>query len=394
MAILADVRERLSRPAMVEKLAHNTRMLAQRVREDGYFAESLTGAYRGMFPRTVGGLARLWLALGRADLVAASLGFIKNVMHERDLGEAPHVIIPAEPPGRALASEVDLVNQIDGQAHVILAWAWLINAGGPAAESAASDWPFFAKLMDRTVSTRYLGRYVRMRVEPGLVLNTNLEHSREWQYWIAYDFLTQAFVAAALEQMIAAAEKLGQPVAADRWRETLAFLNGRIAAKLVREFEGRTIYAEMLLPTGREPVVFDGISWLNLASAPSGWTGVDRAILAATLDAWRRVARIEWDGPAITACEWTPAGHTWHTYGKMLGWDLVLAIEYGLWDVAVGILDFLEQVNTGPLYAEIFRYDPATRQWSLRDAGNGEQVAWLCWSLYRARELCGLAVHC
>lgn len=388
MATKADVRARLCRPNDERRLAHNIASLAQRVRADGYFPESLTGAYHGMFPRTVGGLCRLWLATGHASLARASLSYVKQVMEERDLEDVPHVILPADLGRKERSTGVDMVNQIDGQAHVVLAWAWLANAGDAGA--ALAEWPFYAKLMDRSVSGRYLGRNTRMRVVPGLVLNTNLEHSREWQYWIAYDFLTQCFVAAALEQMVAVAERLGEAAAVGRWQETLAFLQRNIATKLTRQFEGNTIYTEMLLPTGREPAVFDGISWLNLASAPSGWSGIDRNVLVATLDAWRRVARIEWNGPPVTACEWTPPGHTWHTYGKMLGWDLVLAIETERWDAATNILDFLEQVNTTELYGEIFRYDPAAGRWSIRDAGNGEQVAWLCWSMNRARELCGL----
>lgn len=390
MMTKADVRERLSRPALERRLARNIDNLVKRVRADGYFPESLTGAYAGMFPRTVAGLARVWLATGRAALLRASLAFVKAVMEERDLEDVPHVIFPAEPGRTERSSGVDMVNQIDGQVHFILAWAWLINADADA--SSRADWPFYAKLMDRSVSVRYLGRYTRMRVAPGLVLNTNLEHSREWQYWIAYDFLTQSFVAAALEQMIAVAKRIGDAAAAERWRETLTFLEQNIAAKMTRQFDGQTIYAEMLLPTGRAPVMFDGISWLNLATAPSGWTGVDQSLLIATLDAWRRVGRIEWGGPAITACEWTPAGHTWHTYGKMLGWDLVLAIETGRWEAAANVLDFLEQVNTTELYGEIFRCDSGTLKWTIRDAGNGEQATWLCWSLLRARELCGLGV--
>jgi hypothetical protein len=223
------------------------------------------------------------------------------------------------------------------------------------------------------------------------VLNLNLEHSREEQCWFAYDFLSQSFVAAALEVMIGVADRRGEDAAASRWRERLAFLTANIEQKMVYELDGKPVYREMLLPSGRKTVPIEGMGWINLAPIPSGWVGVNREIFGNTLRAWHARAKIEWGGPAITACDWTPAGHTNQTYGKMLGWDLVTCMDYGEHGHVCSILDFLEQVNTADLYAEIFNWHPDCGEWTLHDAGNGEQVVWLCWSLMRVRQLAGLS---
>ena len=66
-------------------------------------------------------------------------------------------------------------------------------------------------------------------------------------------------------------------------------------------------------------------------------------------------------------------------------------MDYGEYGQVCSILDFLEQVNTAELYAEIFNWHPGCGEWTLHDVGNGEQVVWLCWSLMRVRQLVGLS---
>jgi len=55
------------------------------------------------------------------------------------------------------------------------------------------------------------------------------------------------------------------------------------------------------------------------------------------------------------------------------------------------IVNFLETVNTALLYAEIFDWLPKERMWKLRDAGNGEQAAWLSWAMLVIRREAGLS---
>jgi hypothetical protein len=160
---------------------------------------------------------------------------------------------------------------------------------------------------------------------------------------------------------------------------------------MVRQLDDKPVYAEMLLPTGKKPEIFPGLGWLNLAPIPSGWTGFDPAIFRNTLDAWHQRATINWGGPTVTACDWLPEGHTNQTYGKMLGWDLIATLRAGDYGRVVDMLDFLEQINTAPLYAEIFNWHPTEQCWKLRDAGNGEQAAWLSWAMLVIRREAGLS---
>jgi hypothetical protein len=361
----------------------------QRVTPDGYLQESLTGAYDGMFCRTIGAMAKLLDELGQLPKVKPMLTLTFNSMTAAGMERVPHVIDKPDPAaGRSrICCDVD---QIDGQAHVILSWAMLAHAF-PNDPWLHETFPFIRTLTNRSSDAPYLSRCTEMRIEPGLVLNQHLEHSREWHAWFAYDFLSQSFVAAALVGMEAAATQLGDPASAERWRQRRTFLEKQIGLTMVRQLDDKPVYAEMLLPTGKKPEIFPGLGWLNLAPIPSGWTGFDPAIFRNTLDAWHQRATINWGGPTVTACDWLPEGHTNQTYGKMLGWDLIATLRAGDYGRVVDMLDFLEQINTAPLYAEIFNWHPTEQCWKLRDAGNGEQAAWLSWAMLVIRREAGLS---
>jgi hypothetical protein len=379
------VRRRLNSAWHTRALTGNLSNLRSRVASDGYFQESLTGVYQGMFPRTVGALARLLTLIGEIEPLQLCVDYVLGVMEEEGLDRVPHVITP-RPGARPLC---DMIDQVDGQAHVILAWALLSLARGQPGAGEERWWPLVSGLMDRSVDSPYLSRNTRWRIHPGLVLNLNMEHSRDWEFWFAYDLLTQSFVAAALEAMIRVAERRGDGASA-RWRDALAFLEAGIAREMVHELDGVRVYREMLLPTGRKPVPFDGLGWMTITPIPSGWQGADPEILANTARAWHARATVSWSGPSIAACDWTPAGHTNQIYGKQVGWDLVACMQMADYGLVCDRLDFLESENKSDLYAEIFDYHPDSGQWTTRDPGNGEQVAWLCWSIARVRQMAGL----
>jgi hypothetical protein len=365
-------------------LTRNYQSVLERIDDSGYVQESLTGAYSGMYTRTVGSLGRLFVATGEIGRIEAPVRYCLQSLTDNHLEFVPHVL------GRREHDEpipvIDSLAQVDGDAHVVLSWALL--AGSRKRNTFEDEtWSAISALLDRITRPPFLAECTRWRIEPGLVLNTHLEHSREGQYWNAYDFLTQSFVASALEKMIPIARRRGDEARVKEWTHRSDFLNRQIGESMVYELEGKKIYAEMLLPTGRTPKIFDGCGWLNLAPVPSGWSGVDPEILRNTIDLWHRNAALTWDGPSITACDWTPAGHSNETYGKMLGWDLLYSLQMGDCERVWDILEFLQLFNSEGLYGEIFRYDPAEKKWHIRDAGNGEQIGWLCWSLVSARNL-------
>ena len=402
--------DKLQSVRQCDLLRRNYESIVSRMDENGFFPESLTGTYSGMFSRTVGALGRLFTLTGELDLLEKCVSCCQRAMLDANLAHVPHVL-KLEPSSGKAKILCDLC-QIDGQLHLVLAWALLALA---RERNTFEDdtYPFFSNLMSLSTSGGFLheGPSAAGRIEPGLVLNTHLEHSREFSMWIAYDFLSNSFAAAALEKMIKVADRRHDAPSAALWRERLEALTANIRKHMIFERGGKRLYREMLLPTGRAPKPFSGLSWLNLAPIASGWEGYDEEIFVNTIEFLHEHATIHWDGPRITACElnfdeelgqtnwcgpdyleceWSPEGHCNNTFGKILGWDLLYCVRHGAHKRAYGILDFLDVVNELDLYSESFTYKPSQRKWILRDGGNGEQVAWLCWAMFEARATLGI----
>ena len=390
------IREALQTPFQEGLLRRTYDSIVGRLQPDGYFPESLNGVYDGMFPRTTGGMARLLLEVDELERAEANIHYCIQASVDNRMERIAHVIGPREENGRIRLLDGD--DEIDGQAHVLLAWALLAERRGRTPFEDLS-YPIVAKLMDRTVTQPYLYEDTARRIRPGLVRNVNLEHNREGEFWDTYDILTQSFVCAALERMIPIAIRQGDPDRCAYWTDRLRLLVSSTEKFLVREMDGKRVYLEMLFPTGREPEPYPGISWLNLAPIPSGWQGVNQEIFQNTIETWHRVAAIKWDGPRMTSCDWLPEGHVDRllgrrqsnmVIGKMVGWDLLYCHERGQYDRVLETLQFLEQVNKHELLAEAFCYEEETGSWRMNDPGNGEQVCWWSWGMVVLRKAVGL----
>lgn len=316
-------------------------------------------------------------------------------------GEVAAVVLdtgqPSYEEGESFVRIMSKFDQVDGQAHLVMAWA-LSAKEEPEGDFAKTYWPHAAELMDATVDEPYLMRSTTWRKDPGLVLNMNLEHSRDNQFWIAYDFLTQSFVFSALEKMSPFAERYGDSKRLALWRQVERELKGNLEKEMTREFEGKTIYAEMLLPTGKAPRMFSGMGWLNLAPIPAQWDGVDPEIFKNTIDAWHRHAEVDWDGPRIYSNDWLPPGEediwgnnvSYQVISKVLGWDILYCHRAGEYDQLADILDFIAQENESEVYAEAFGYNRDRKAWHYGDPGNGEQSCWLSWAMVVLRKDLGL----
>ncbi len=83
------VRELLSSPQLEQLYSRTYHSLVNRVEPNGFFQESLTGAYAGMFPRTVGGLVSLFAETGEwkrsRDLVDMCLRAARDFELDRNL---------------------------------------------------------------------------------------------------------------------------------------------------------------------------------------------------------------------------------------------------------------------------------------------------------------------
>ncbi|RLA55343.1 MAG: hypothetical protein DRR04_14860 [Gammaproteobacteria bacterium] len=311
-----------------------------------------------------------------------------------DYGDLKHTV---EPSRYRLICGLD---EIDGQLQVITTWAMLaVHRGETDFEN--KTYPIMAQLMDRSTTGPYLrlGEESRWRSQVGLVCNVALEHSRDAQLWHTYDILTQSFACSALGNMIAIARRRQDTESADRWAWYLKSIEKNVMRYMTRDFEGKKIFYEMLLPTGREPKPFDGMGWLNLAPLAAGWKGVDQDVFKNTIDTWHRVAAIDWDGPGMTSSDWLPEGQIDiyfgksipnQVIGKALGWDLVYCFRAHEYDRVCDMLDFLGKNSSTGLFAESFFYNPQSKIWSEADPGNGEQVAWWWCAMVNIRGEVGL----
>jgi len=280
-------------------------------------------------------------------------------------------------------------HQLDGQASVLMTWARLALRRG---HTVFEDWtyPLVAKLMDRTVDRPFF-MFGGWPTEPGLIRNLCLEHSRESRYWDVFDILTQCHVGAALEAMAIVAERRGDVKHVRRWQERMVILKRGVASNLVRQVEGKTVYLEMRLPDSPGGVPYLGMGWLNLSPIATQWEPLDRQVLRNTVNLLRKVALQEMPG----GLKWLPddwnadGTYTKEVIGKRIGWEIEYCRQEKEYSRIIEWLDFLESVNKQPLYLESAKLGN-NGQWTVRDAGNGEQASWWCWAMARLRKEVGL----
>ena len=280
-------------------------------------------------------------------------------------------------------------DEIDGQAHVIMAWGRLAARRGntPFEDRTYGE---VAKLLDRSTDWPYVlsgGQHADL----GLVRNVSLEHSREGRMWDTYDILTQSFMGAALEAMIPVAERRGDTKHGNLWKRRLENLRTAIATHMVRELNAKTVYLEMRLPNSDSGVPFEGMGWLNLSPVAAQWEALDGQILRNTVQALRARDLVTWHGLKYLGTDWLPGtGPSPQVIGKGVGWEVDYARREGEWARIVEWFDFIEAVNVAPIYLEAANYVADKDTWQLQDPGNGEQCAWWCWSMARLRKHVGL----
>ncbi|MBI2297737.1 MAG: hypothetical protein HYU66_02080 [Armatimonadetes bacterium] len=283
-------------------------------------------------------------------------------------------------------------DEIDGQAHILMAFARLALRRGPT-QFEAAWYPSVAKLMDRTSDWPYLAPFHRQPIglaDVGLVRNVSLEHSRDGRFWDTYDILTQSFVAAALTDMARLAERRGDQAATERWRVRLNSLQQAVRERLTRELDGGTCYLEMRLPDGGAGTPFPGLGWLNLAPVAAQWEGADETVLRNTVAAYRRRAMFDAAGVKALATDWWPARALEATViGKGVGWELVYCLREHEWARIGELLDLVAAMNRGPIYMEAASWRDGT--WYAGDPGNGEQCAWWCWGMAKVRAAAGMS---
>jgi hypothetical protein len=279
-------------------------------------------------------------------------------------------------------------DQIDGQAHVIMAYARLALRRGPT--PFEDKWyGFVAKLLDSSTDWPYVltGGFP---ADLGLVRNVSLEHSREGRMWDTYDILTQSFVGASLEAMTELAKRRNDTDHANRWQTRLNALRAAVGKHMTRELDGKTVYLEMRLPDSGAGVPFEGLGWLNFAPVAAQWEALDRPVLDNTVAALRQRALFDWHGQKVLALDWNADGtFPKQIIGKGVGWEIDYCRKEGDWDRIAQWLAFLKSTHTPEIYMEGAGLNPDDH-WTFADPGNGEQCSWWCWSIARLRKEVGL----
>jgi hypothetical protein len=282
-------------------------------------------------------------------------------------------------------------DQIDGQAHVIMAWARLALQRGKT-DYEDQTYSLLATLMDRTSDQPYFMWGRGHEVSLNLIQNISFEHSREGRYWHVWDLLTQCVVGASLESMIDVAERQGDAKHALRWRNRLQVLRQGIDKNLTRTIDGKKIYLEMRLPNSAGGIPFTGMSWVNFAPVMAQWDPLDRQILCNTVDAMRQKLLLPYKNYKYLAMEYDPDGKVNSNWiiGKGVGWEIEYARQEKEYARIKEWLDFLMTFHTGDLYSESMFLDDENN-WITGDGGNGEQSTWWCWAMARLRKEAGLS---
>jgi hypothetical protein len=283
-------------------------------------------------------------------------------------------------------------DQIDGQAHVIMAWARLaLHRGHTNFETRT--YPLLATLMDRTSDQPYFMWGRGHEVSVNLIQNISFEHSREGRYWHVWDLLTQCVVGASLEAMTDIAKRQGDAKRSLRWRDRLQVLKKGIKKNLTRSVNGKEIYLEMRLPNSAGGVPYNGMSWVNFAPVMAQWNPLDRQTLNNTIEVMREKLVLPYKGHCYMAMEYDPDGNVNSRWiiGKGIGWEIDYARQEKEYDRIKEWLDFLKSFHSGDLYSEsLFLND--NNVWETGDGGNGEQSTWWCWAMSRLRKEAGLEI--
>lgn len=109
-----DVKSRLTDPVIESLYTRTYNSILERSEPDGYFQESVNGAYIGMFPRTVGGLTSLYLETGELEKARRHVDLVLRNAKANKLNRCAHVI------GRPVSMNIKSGKNINSQQTIAL----------------------------------------------------------------------------------------------------------------------------------------------------------------------------------------------------------------------------------------------------------------------------------
>jgi len=388
----------------MSELYRNTSMnLLERIEDDGYFQESLTGQYSGMYCRTVGPLTLFLLELNKTELAEKLIHHVYTAMKINNMSKVPHVI------GKKLNIHdgkkvlepywiVGRADQIDGQAHVIMAWAKLALFRGTT-DFEDTTWNFFADLMDQSIQPPYLS-IEENDLKSLLIYNPAFEHSRLIPS--NYNLLTQCFIGSALHAMALVADKRNERKRAIKWREAENKIKKGIEKYFIRYVNGKKVYMELLLNEKNEHLPFNGMGWVCLSPIAACWQPLPDEILKNTVYEYWNTGFKLWNGLKWMPTDfWDNGEFSGQMIGKGIAWEIEYASKIEDWKRILEIFTLLKTVQyKEPIYMEnsflmdgsdkniSFLNDSLLTQmnyaaWKVVDPGNGEQATWWCWAMSR-----------
>lgn len=345
----------------------------------GFLLESLTSAYApSYFPRTGGALVKLWLSTGDFKRARDVLAYTLDITKRAGMNRVPHYVLTS--------GQLDMIDQTDGQAAIILAWA-LYALQSHDSSFTASTYRQVASLMDATLAPPYFSPSF------GLVRNFNFEHYREERLWDTYDILTQSYVAQSLAEMIRIAKSRGDAAHVRKWLTGKDILERAIARRLTWKFGGKKVYAEMFDDKSTTQL-FLGLSEFNFGPTAAGWQDVDPKIYAQTVDTLMQYASFVWHGNRVISVGFSKGFDPVPiTSGKLLAWQMLYFAQHGEWNQVRQTLSFIkdeQQRNNQPRVFEAaqVKISPSSVD-VFNGAGNGEQTVWMLYALHEVAKLAG-----
>lgn len=447
--------------------------LLARVSADGYVSTSVYGGYSGLYTRDTSAFVIAMVRLGSKDSRAmdaarAALSYMLRTFsmpglkdHTNNsvvtLDRAPHCtwsfarrdapldFCPSFDVNRSSSCVVGLNctcfatsnysqepfhDQVDGTAHLILAYGSYCKAAHTGEELAAQYYP----LMKRFLAT-YVGDGVTPASGPyfdeglGLIWNPGFEGPGGSNY----NLLTCFLIAEALGVMSEQARKMRDTVAESHWTRIRARLLIGIETNLTASVDDMAVYAQyrdhdsaLTLKVGFSWVNFGPIAMLMASLRPGRMLldceKLNCARMRSTLAAVRRFASFEW-GPRRAFAE-ASAGVVedalaaglplaevvypgfveaqFAAIGKGIGWELGWAALTQDWQRVTAVLRWLARVagdvgvrcmgspcsqNSSAMFGESYFYTQyLDGQWYFADIGNAEQASWFLLGVDLVRE--------
>jgi hypothetical protein len=114
---IEDVKALLTDPVLEALYSRTYYSILERSEPDGFFLESVNGAYSGMFPRTVGGLASPYEVTGETEKTRRHVDLVLKVARENKMNRCAHVIVrqsASVKPGEGVNSGADIaISRLD-----------------------------------------------------------------------------------------------------------------------------------------------------------------------------------------------------------------------------------------------------------------------------------------